>query len=181
MLAALSTPDTIVAVACAVIAVRGAVKGFAWQVVRTLGVFGALWGAGAGHERFGAWLDANIPFIPEMASAWVAWFAIFLGLWLLATWFAWMAKGALKTVKLGGIDRILGFAAGGVMGLVLVTAGFLIWGSFASSSTLRSTLEGSITVPYMAKVVDVVEPLLPGDVRNRWSEVLRTLDEVVED
>ncbi len=51
MLAALSTPDTIVAVVCAVAAVRGAVKGFAWQVVRTIGLVGALWGAGAWHER----------------------------------------------------------------------------------------------------------------------------------
>ena len=181
MLAALSTPDTIVAIVCAVAAVRGAVKGFAWQVVRTIGLIGALWGAGAWHERFGGWLDANIPFIPEMASDWVAWFVIFLGLLLLATWFAWMAKGALRTVKLGGIDRLLGFAAGAAMGLILVTAGFLIWGSFVRGPTLKSALEGSITVPYMALVVDVVEPVLPADVLKRWSEVLHTLDEVVEE
>ena len=42
MLAALSTPDTIVAIVCAVAAVRGAVKGFAWQVVRTIGLIGHL-------------------------------------------------------------------------------------------------------------------------------------------
>lgn len=181
MLAALSTPDTIVAIVCAVAAVRGAVKGFAWQVVRTIGLVGALWGAGAWHERFGAWIEENVPFIPDVAGDWVAWFTIFLGLVLLATWFAWMAKGALKTVKLGGIDRLLGFGAGAVMGLILVTAGFLIWGSWVRTATLKSTLEGSITVPYMAKVVDIVEPGLPADVRNRWSEVLHTLDEVVED
>lgn len=181
MLAALSTPDTIVAVVCAVAAVRGAVKGFAWQVVRTIGLVGALWGAGAWHERFGAWLDANVPFVPEMTADWIAWFVIFLGLLLLATWFAWMAKGALRTVKLGGLDRLFGFAAGAVMGLILVTAGFLIWGSFVRSQTLRSTLEGSVTVPYMAMVVDLVEPVLPNDVRKRWSEVLHTLDDIVED
>ena len=137
MLAALSTPDTIVAIVCAVAAVRGAVKGFAWQVVRTIGLVGALWGAFAWNERFGAWIQETVPLVPDVASDWVALFVIFLGLLLVATWFAWMAKGALRTVKLGGIDRLLGFVAGAAMGLIVVTAGFLAWGSWVRTETLR--------------------------------------------
>jgi len=180
VLAALSTPDTIVAIVCAVAAVRGALKGFVWQVVRLIGLVAALWGAGAWHERFGAWLDANVSFIPGAAADWVAWFAIFLGLFLLATWFAWMARGALRKAKLSGVDRLFGFVAGGALGLVLVTAGFLIWGSFVRSETLKETLKDSVTVPLMAKVVDVVEPVLPSDVHRRWGDVLATLDEVAD-
>ena len=181
MLAALSTPDTIVAVVCVVAAVRGAVKGFAWQVVRTIGLMGALWGAFAWNEAFGAWIQENVPFVPDMASNWVALFVILIGLLLIATWFAWMAKGALRTVKLGGIDRLLGFGAGAAMGLVLVTAGFLFWGSWVRTETLRETFENSITVPYMTKVVEVVEPVLPKHLRDRWGEILHTLDDVVEE
>lgn len=180
MLAALSTPDTIVAIVCALAAVRGAFKGFAWQVVRLLGLVGALWGAGAWHERFGGWLDAHVSFVPGAAADWIAWFAIFLGLFLLATWLAWMARGALRTANLSGVDRLFGFLAGGALGLILVTAGFLIWGSFVRSDTLKETLRDSVTVPFMAKVVDVVEPVLPSDVRRRWGDVLGTLDEVAD-
>jgi uncharacterized membrane protein required for colicin V production len=180
MLAALSTPDTIVAIICAVAAVRGAVKGFAWQVVRTIGLVGALWGAFAWNERFGAWIRDTVPFVPDVASDWVALFVIFLSLLLIATWFAWMAKGALRTVKLGGIDRLLGFVAGAAMGLILVTAGFLAWGSWVRPETLRDTLENSLTVPYMTKVVEIVEPVLPQHLRDRWGEILHTLDDVVE-
>lgn len=179
MLAALTTPDTIVAFVCAVAAVRGAVKGFAWQIVRTVGLIAALWGAFAWNERVGELIAEHVPFIPAAWSDWVALFAIFVGLLLLATWFAWMAKGALKTVKLGGLDRLLGFGAGAVMGLVLVTAVFLIWGSMVSTSTLKESLSTSITVPYMTKVVEVVEPVLPTHLRERWGEILHSLDDVV--
>ena len=179
MLAALSTPDTIVALVCGVAAVRGVVKGFAWQVVRTAGLVGALIGAGAWHEGVGAWLERSFEIIPDAAAPWIAWFAILVLLLLAATSFAYMARGLVKRVRLGGLDRLLGFAAGAAMGLVLVTAGFLVWGSFVRPETLRGTLDGSITVPYMAKVADLVEPLLPDDVRRRWGEVLNTLDEVV--
>jgi len=180
MLAALSTPDTIVVIVCAVAAVRGAVKGFAWQIVRTIGLIGALWGAFAWHERFGAWLEETVPPIPDVATDLVALLVIFVGLLLLATWFAWMAKGALKTIKLGGVDRFLGFGTGAAMGLILMTAGLLFVGSFVPTPTLRDKLEGSVTVPYMAKVVELLEPVLPEYLRERWKGNLDTLDEVVE-
>lgn len=180
MLATLSTPDAIVGIVCALAAVRGAFKGFAWQVVRLIGLIAALWGAGAWHENVGAWLDAHVSFVPQAAAPWIAWFGIFVALLLLATWFAWMARGAVRAVKLGGFDRLFGFVMGAAIGLVLVTAGFLIWGSFVSDETLEDTLEESVTVPYMAMVVDVVEPLLPTSVQRKWGTVLHTLDPVTD-
>ncbi|MHC5012753.1 MAG: CvpA family protein, partial [Planctomycetota bacterium] len=109
--ATLTTPDTIVLIVCAILAVRGAFKGFAWQSVRTLGLIAAFIGAGLWHRRFGAWLD-EVSFLGEDPASWVAWFAIAVGIFLLATFFAWMAKGAMHKVKLGGIDRLLGFGLG---------------------------------------------------------------------
>jgi uncharacterized membrane protein required for colicin V production len=179
--AALTTPDTIVLAACALFAVRGALKGFAWQAVRTVGLVAALWGAGAWHQRFGGWLHEHVGFLPEASTPWVAWFLILAGLLVVATFFAWMAKGAVHKVQLGGPDRLLGFALGAVMGLVLMTAGFLVWGSWVKEETLRGTLEGSVSVRWMARVVDTVEPLLPADIAKRWSPVLHTLHGVEDD
>jgi membrane protein required for colicin V production len=174
-LSALTTPDTLVLVACVLFALRGAWKGFAWQAVRTVGLVAALLGAGAWHQRFGVWLDDHVTFLPSAATPWVAWFLILAGLLFVATFFAWMAKGAVHRVELGGVDRLLGFGMGAVMGLVLMTAGFLVWGSWVQEDTLRSTLDGSVSVGWMARVVDTVEPFLPADVAKRWGPVLHTL------
>ena len=181
MLAAMTTPDAICLVVCLVMAIRGAFKGFAWQAVRTVGLVAALFGAGVWHKPFGSWLATTLTFLPGGATPWIAWILIFASLFAAATWFGWMAKGAIKRVNLGEADRMLGFALGGLMGLVLMTAAFLAWGSFVSEEKLEKTLTGSIAVEVMPKIVDAVEPLLPEDVRERWTNVLHTLHEVNDD
>ena len=177
MLAALSTADTIVAIVIAVAAVRGAFKGFAWTFVRFVGFIAALAAAILWYPGVGAWLDERIAFIPEKLSYLVAFLGILILVWLVATYFAWVARGAVRRVKLGGIDRPLGFLAGGALGLLLATVAFLILGNNFRSWT-RDALEGSVTAPYMRLVVETIEPALPENLRNEWQHILDGLDHV---
>jgi uncharacterized membrane protein required for colicin V production len=180
MPAALSTPDVIVLLVCAVVAVRGAWKGFAWQIVRTVGLIAAIAGALLWHRDAGAWLEERVGILSDATAPIVAFVVIGLGILLLATWLAWVARGALRSVKLGGLDRFLGFLAGAVMGLVLATAGFLAWGAFVQEDTLRETLEDTVSGRFMAKVVRLTRPVLPEFLEGPFGSALDTLDRMAE-
>lgn len=175
----LTTPDLIVLGLAAVLGIRGAIKGFAWQLVRTIGLIAGLWGATRFYAPVGDWLDERIAIIdpgPEV----LAWVGILAGTVLVFGFFAWIAKGAVKSIKLGGFDRVLGFVLGCVMALTFAAIAFVMWGHFAGEDELQDALENSISARAMAEVVDVVEPLFPGEIRERFRKSLDALDEAGE-
>lgn len=175
-----TVPDLIVLGLCAVLGIRGAVKGFAWQLVRTIGLLAGLWGATRFFGPVAEWLDARFP-LPEIATPVVAWLGILALTILLFGFFAWIVKGAVKKVNLGGLDRALGFVLGGVMALTFAAIAFVLWGHFAGEDELRDTLDESITARWMAETVQVVTPLFPEDIRTRFEKSLAALDEAGED
>jgi uncharacterized membrane protein required for colicin V production len=175
----LTTPDTIVLVACGALGIRGALKGFAWQAVRTVGLIGALWGATAFHEPFGTWLSEDTP-VPGIAAPIVGWLLILFGILLVGAYLAHLARGLVRSANLSGVDRILGFLLGALMGLVLSAVGFVVWGKFVGEEDLRETLDGSTSAFYMAKTVDVLDPLFPDSVRARFAKALAALEAAAE-
>ena len=128
----LTTPDWIVLGLCLVLGARGAVKGFAWQLVRTIGLIAGLWGATRFYAPVGDWLDERLP-IPEMTTPVVAWLGILALTVVVFGFFAWIVKGAMKKVNLGGLDRVLGFFLGGVMALTFAAIAFVLWGHYAGA------------------------------------------------
>ena len=175
-LAELTAADSIVLVVCLVLAVRGAIKGFVWQAVRTIGLIAALWGATVFADRFGDWLDTHIPMMPDVASDVIAWILIAAGVFLLVSYFAHMARGAIRTADLTAPDRVLGFGLGAVMGLVFCTIGLIVWGGFQpDDDELKSAVEGSQSVHLMIRIVDMV-PVVPASTRDRWRGVLEELE-----
>jgi uncharacterized membrane protein required for colicin V production len=174
-LAALTTPDTIVLVVCGLLALRGGVKGFAWQSVRLLALAAGIAGAARWHGPVGAWLEATLP-VPEAMAPWVGWIAVLVGIVALGGWLAHLARGWIRTRELSGPDRLLGLALGAVVGLVLCTAGFLAYGRFAGEASLREAFEGSLSRRWIAAVIGVVEPLVPASVRDDWRPLLGTLE-----
>ena len=178
MIDGISTPDVIVAVLCAILAVRGAVKGFAWQAVRTVGLVAAVAAAVTFWRPVAAWIVERIEPVPDAWAPVLAWFVIFLGVLLLATFFAWMARGAVRTVQLTFMDRVLGFVLGAVMGLVYVTVAFLLVGSAVPGVEPDEWVEGSISVRAMAELVEVAEPVLPEEVRTKWKDSIDRLKEL---
>jgi uncharacterized membrane protein required for colicin V production len=91
-----------------------------------------------------------------------------------------MARGAIRRVKLGALDRLLGLVLGTVLGLVLVTALYLAWGKMTSPERLEPAFRDSVTAPWMSALVQVVSPLLPEDIEQNWRDVMESLPEPTE-
>ena len=178
MLDAISMPDLVVAVLCGILAVRGAFKGFAWQAVRTVGLVAAVVLGFTFLRPVATWIEQRLTFIPDVAAPALAFFGIFLGVLLVATFFAWMARGAVRTVQLTSMDRLFGFALGGVMGLVFATVAFLFIGQALPGDQLYDAMEGSVSVRAMAELVEIAEPALPEVVRDKWKESIDRLKEM---
>ena len=174
----LTTPDLIVLGVCLLFGIRGAWKGFAWQAVRTVGLILALFGATQWFSPIGNWIDQKFSFIPSIAAPVVAWVLVLVVIFAAITYLAHLARGAVRSADLRGVDRFLGLGLGAVMGLVFCTVGFVVWGSFQEKEDLRTELADSISVRYMAETMRVVKPLFPEPIRDRWGDVLGTLDEV---
>lgn len=173
MLAALTTLDTIAAVLVAVFALRGAFKGFAWQALRTVGLFGAIWAAFAWRTPVATWLTERVSFLPSAAAPWTASIAIFVGVFLLATWLAFVTRGALRTVRLGGLDLALGLVLGAAMGFALFTLGFVAWGkTVAGDGEVASTLQGSWAGKGMGRLDAWLGPHLPEELATSLAPVL---------
>jgi uncharacterized membrane protein required for colicin V production len=173
-----STVDGIVLVVIGLMVLRGLWKGFAWQAVRTVGLVGALWGATAWHEPVGKRLASTFGFVPDAAAPWIAWALLVVGLFLAAAYLAWVARGLVRQLELGGLDRVLGLVSGAVLGLLFATAGFLAWASFVPDDHVRDALQGSVTAPWMSKTVDLLEPILPTDLQRKWQGLLASLETV---
>jgi uncharacterized membrane protein required for colicin V production len=169
---AVTTVDGVVLAVVGLMVLRGLWKGFAWQAVRTVGLVAALWGATAWHEPIGRRLASTIDVLPDAAAPWIAWVALVVVLFLAAAYLAWVARGLVQQFQLGGIDRLFGIASGAALGLLLATAGVLVWASFVPEAHVREALRGSVTAPWMGRTVDLLEPVLPADLRRRWRGVL---------
>ena len=177
---ALTTLDLVVLGLCALFALRGAMKGFVWQAVRLVALFGALWGAGAWYgwlgERLGHWFS----FLPDRSVPFVAWGVLFLGLLLVGSYVAHMARGLIRSAELSGLDRMVGLALGAAMGLGLCTLLLLIGGALANAfgqrTLLDDTLRGSVTREAMVKSAEWLEPLFPPGLRDVWSGALGSVE-----
>ncbi|MDA1195626.1 MAG: CvpA family protein [Planctomycetota bacterium] len=175
----LPVPDLIVLGLGLVLGIRGAVKGFAWQLIRTIGLLAGLWAATRFYEPVGVWLDERTP-VPALTAPAVGWLLLVASTVLLFGFLAWIAKGAIQSVRLGGLDRVLGFLLGALMACTFSALAFVLWGHFAGENELRETLEDSVSARAMAETIDVVEPLFPAEVRARFRKSLDALSEAAQ-
>jgi len=166
--------DIAVLVVCALFALRGALKGFAWQVVRLVALFGALWGASAWDDWLAARLKVWIPALPDSSLPFVAWGTLFVLLLLLGAYLAHMARGLIRHADLTGLDRIFGFVLGGATGLFFATLLLVVGGALLDTFDKRSVLEEAVhdsaLAEPMGKAADVLGPLLPDGVRQIWDD-----------
>ncbi len=177
VLLALSTPDTVVLSLMGFFAIRGAFKGFVWQLLRTAGLFGGLLLAARYDTVVGTFLADRFSFVPRTGSDLVGWGTIVVATFLVVTLIAHLIKNWVRDVNLSGIDRTMGFVFGAAFGLGLAAFGFTMWASTRPRSEVKEALGCSTSTEYMARMVDAVKPLFPEGVRARWSPVLECLDD----
>lgn len=176
-LLALSTPDTVVLVLMAFFGLRGAFKGFVWQLLRTAGLYGGLLLAARYDTIVGTFLADRFAFVPRTGSDMVGWGVCVVGTFLVVTLIAHLIREWVRQADLSGIDRTMGLVFGALFGLGLAAFGFTLWASTRPRSEVREALAGSRSTEYMARMVEAVKPLFPDGVRHRWSPVLESLDE----
>lgn len=174
-LLAVSTPDTVVYALMGFFALRGAFKGFVWQLLRTAGLYGGLLLATRYGEPVGAFLAERFSFVPATGSDLAGWGVIVVGTFLVVTLVAHLIREWVRSAELSGIDRTMGLVFGALFGLGLAAFGFTLWASTRPRSEVQEALAGSKTTEYMARFIDTVKPLFPDGVRRRWSPVLESL------
>ncbi len=178
VLAALKTLDWIGLALCAFFAMRGAIKGFAWTAVRAAGIVVAVWAAFRFQVPVRDWIHERLSFVPDPAEGIVASLGILVGILVLATWLAWLVRGLVKEIRLGDLDRVLGFALGAIMGLVILTFGFFLWGQvWPNNETVANAVEGSYAGSAMRWTTEQIRPLLSEDVVKKWDEVMKYVEQ----
>jgi membrane protein required for colicin V production len=174
---ALTTLDWVVLGLIAVFALRGAFKGFVWQAVRLVALFGAVWGAGAWHGWLGGRLGSWFTFLPGQAVPLVAWIAIFIALMILGSYLAYMVRGLIRSADLSALDRTAGLVLGAATGLALCTLLLLLGGAILARTDNRGTFEsairGSESPVYLVKAAELLAPMLPEGVRDAWIDACK--------
>jgi membrane protein required for colicin V production len=176
---AATTLDVVVVGFVLLLAVRGAIKGFVWQAIRTVGLLLGLFLAARGGPAVGHWMAARFSFVPTAGSDLVGWAVVLVGTFLVVTLLAYLARDVvrgIRAVPLSTVDRVLGFALGGVLALGVAAFAFVLWAAFQSDEDLRERSKGSVSVAWMARFVETVSPLFPPSVQEKWSTALRHLD-----
>ncbi len=88
-----------------------------------------------------------------------------------------MVRGVVKEIRLGGLDRVLGFVLGALMGLLILTFGFFVWGQiWPNNETIADTLDGSYAGTAMKWLTEQIRPLLSQDVIDKWDDVLKYVE-----
>ncbi len=113
----------------------------------------------AGH--FYASLADHLGFISsENAARIVAFLIIFFAVLAVATLLGWLFTKLISALLLGWLNRILGAAAGVVMGAITIGALLALWVHFMGSS---DTFQNSALAKFLLDRVPIVLGLLPGD------------------
>ncbi|MFO0931387.1 MAG: CvpA family protein [Planctomycetota bacterium] len=172
---ALSTPDTVVLGLVLFFALRGAFKGFVWQLFRTAGLVVGLLLAARYDVPVGRFLAERFAVVPNAGADLVGWATIVLGTFLVVTLLAHLVRNAVHQARLSGVDRLLGAGLGAVLGLLFAALGFTLWASTLSDAEKKDVLGGSTSTTYMAQMIDAVKPLFPEGIRLRWAPVLSAL------
>lgn len=172
-LLALTTPDGIVLALMGYFALRGFLKGFVWQLLRTGGLIMGF-GLGAAYgEQVGAFLANRFSFFPD--GAMYGWGAIVVAVFVVVTLLAHLLRQAVRDAHLSSTDRVLGLALGAILGLFIAAFGFTMWAGWKPASEVKETLRGSYTMVWMAKFIDTVTPLFPEGIRSQWSLLRQSL------
>jgi membrane protein required for colicin V production len=175
----LTTLDVVVLGLVLVFALRGAWKGFVWQAVRLVALFGAVWGAGAWHGWLAARLGSWFTFLPDKSVPLVSWVVIFVGLMILGSYLAHMVRGLIRSADLSGLDRMAGLVLGAATGLALCTLLLLLGGAILARTDnqdyLDDALRGSKSPVFLVRAAELLAPMLPEGVRDIWNDARKSV------
>lgn len=115
--------DILVLVLVFVFGVVGAIRGFAWQLLRLLSLVLAFWLAWHYGAEVGGWLGGVGLDLDESARTLLAWVGIFASVYVVSFFLLRLTRPLIKKAQLGSADRTLGFLIGALKALALSAIG----------------------------------------------------------
>jgi membrane protein required for colicin V production len=155
--------DYAVAGVFAVSLLVGVWRGLVREVISVLGWVIAFLAANLFAGPLGASMPQAIP-TPELRVA-AAFVAVFAGALVLSSLAALLLSKIVKSIGLGGVDRLLGAAFGAARGLLLVAAVALLAG--LTSAPRQAYWRDSASGPLLAQIALTLRPLLPQTLTER--------------
>jgi membrane protein required for colicin V production len=151
--------DAAMAIVVALGMVRGAWRGFTWQMASIASLLVGYAAAHSGSAQFATYLPGE-PEVQRALAMAVVYIAVSGGIFGIA----WMIRGTLRKLKLEAYDRHLGMLLGGLEGVgvgILVTL-FVV----SVAPATRQPIFASPTGRVVGTVMNHVGPVLPAEVRK---------------
>jgi len=155
--------DYAVAGVFAVSVLVGTWRGLVREVISVLGWVIAFLAANLFAGPLGPSMPEAIP-TPELRVA-AAFVAVFLGALLLTSLAGLLLTKIVRSIGLGGVDRVLGAAFGAARGLLVVAAVAVLAG--LTSAPRQPYWRESASGPLLVQVARTLQPLLPPTLTER--------------
>lgn len=165
----LTTFDIIILVVLLIAAIRGAIKGFVWQ----LAVIGSILLCFAFSETGSIHIAPLLP-LDAPLNRWVAMLILYGVLSFAAFGIARMMHNWIEKMKFKEYDRHLGFIFGGVKGVIfcLIATFFVV----TISDGYRATVMNSYSGHAAAVIMDRLHPVMPAELHDVLEPYIHQLD-----
>jgi len=173
--AIMQTFDIIMLAILGVSILIGAIKGMAWQIAMVSSIIVSFIVARTFHPQ----LASALSNIDEPWDQYIAMASLYLltslGIWMLFAFFAkQIDKHEMKT-----FDRQTGAMLGIVNG-VLLCAIFTLGAIAFGGENMHDRIAKSKSGPYVARVLDLIQPLIPQELQESLNDYLKRLDTLIQ-
>lgn len=153
--------------------ILGIFKGFVWQVVRIITIIAGLALAKSLSPSFSSFLKDTISGLKDYDyTIYIAYFVIFVGVFILGTLIAFMLKKVLKALRLQAYDKILGGLMGIVTGAAIIVVVVMAI-CFLPDNDLRRNIENSYAAQYSAWAISKADFLVIDEMQKKMEVIFK--------
>ncbi len=153
--------------------ILGIFKGFVWQVVRILTIIVGLALAKSLSPSFSNFLKDTISGLKDYDyTIYIAYFVIFVGVFVLGTLLAFMLKKVLKALRIQAYDKILGGFMGLLTGAAIIIV-IVMALCFLPDNDLRRSIENSYTAQYSAWAITKADFLVIEELQKKMETIIK--------
>ena len=152
----------------------GFFRGLWWQVIRLLGIVGAVALARALSPRWIPLVSEKFPEMSERVVQGTLWLALFLLGLLVAALLGMLGRRLLEALQLGLLDRTGGALAGGATGLVVHCAVLALLVQLGPHDWVVDTLDGTYSEDVLGLVADRVPLVVEAAEGSELEQLFRT-------
>jgi membrane protein required for colicin V production len=152
--------DLAIAIVLLGLAIRGLMRGFFRELLSLAGLFLGLWVALLKFGPLGEWLRSRVPLTDPLPFH-VAFWAIFLGISLVANSIGYFLQKVARGLLMGWLDAIVGLGFGVVKGVMILTVLLFLVAYLPLPEAIRAQFRASTMVEHL----ELANPFLEQSVR----------------